>query len=416
MRQSQLFGKTQKTASKDSSSMNHALLVRGGFMHQEMAGVFTYLPLGLRVLRKIERIVREEMNTLGAQEILMPVLHPKAPWVKTGRWDSVDVLFKVSSSTGGEYALGATHEEIVTPLVKLFVQSYHDLPVALYQIQTKFRDELRPKSGILRGREFGMKDLYSFHASVNDFEQFYAKVCLAYQNIFRRLELPVHVIEASGGAFTKKLSHEFSVLTPSGEDTIVYCKQCSFARNIEVAKERKGSVCPSCGTKLFEDKAIEAANIFDLGTRFSDPFDLTYTDNEGKRHPIVMGCYGLGTSRILGTIVEVRHDERGIQWPKSVAPFDVHLIELGINEETHKRAAHVYHQLKHIGLEVLWDDRNARGGEKLHDSDLIGIPIRVIISDKNEDQLEWKERASEETLLLTEVEAMARVQETISHL
>lgn len=411
MRQSRLFGKTLKSTSKESVSKNHELLVRGGFVRQEMAGVYTYLPLGLRVLKKIEDIVRQEMNAIGGQEILMPVLHPKKRWEQSGRWDSVDVLYKLQGKNGGEFAVGPTHEEIVTPLAAQYVASYKDLPFALYQIQTKFRDEARAKSGVLRGREFGMKDLYSFHATQKDLERFYEKAIEAYKNIFKRLELPVKIIEASGGDFTKKFSHEFSVLTPSGEDIIIHCEQCGFAQNAEVTKHKEGGPCPECKRELKQDKAIEAGNIFDLGSRFSENFDLMYTDKDGKEKPVMMGCYGFGTTRIVGTIVEARHDDAGIMWPMSVAPFVAHVLQLGDDPDVAKRAKHLVSLLEKRGYDVLYDDRDASVGEKFHDSDLIGIPVRLAVGSKNPDQIEWKSREDETMLLMGEEEVLAKMEE-----
>ena len=290
MKYSKLFGKTLKTAPHDAESTNAELLARAGFVHQEMAGVYSWLPLGLRVLRKIENIIREELEAIGAQELLMPALEPKENWEKTGRWNSMDVLMKIKSQTGKEYALGPTHEEIITPLAAAFIQSYKDLPIALYQIQTKFRDELRAKSGVLRGREFGMKDLYSFHRSAEELAAYYPTVIRAYNEIFTRLGLNARITEASGGAFSKKLSHEFHVLTEAGEDRLILCPNCDFAQNLEIAAVKAGGKCPKCGGELFEAKGIEAGNIFDLGTKFTDVFEVDFTAEDGSRKRVHMGC------------------------------------------------------------------------------------------------------------------------------
>lgn len=409
MLQSRLFGKTSKSLPKDSSSTNHALLVRAGFVHQEMAGVYSYLPLGLRVLKNIERIVREEMDRVGAQEVLMPVLHPKSLWQITGRWDAFDVLYKLHSRHGSEFAVGPTHEEVITPLVQQYVSSYKDLPLALYQIQTKFRDEARAKSGLLRGREFGMKDMYSFHASQEDLQRFYALIMEAYKRIFERLSLPFKIIEASGGDFTKKFSHEFSVLTSSGEDVIIFCEQCDFAQNREVATIQAGSPCPKCGHEVRKSKAIESANIFDLGTRFSEAFGLTYADQAGAQKPVLMGCYGFGTTRMVGTIVEHSHDDRGMIWPPSVAPFQVHLLALSRLEDVRKLVKQMAHELKKRGVSVLVDDRDVRPGEKFNDSDLIGIPVRLAVGEKSLPQIEWKERTSDTVLLMDHEEVLNKI-------
>lgn len=408
MRYSQLFVKTTKLPPHDAETANARFLVQGGFVHQEMAGVYSWLPLGLNVLHNVERIIREEMNAIGAHEILMSALQPKEPWLTTHRWDTVDVLFKIQSQTGKEYALGPTHEEIVTPLVGSFVNSYKDLPVAVYQIQTKFRDELRAKSGVLRGREFGMKDLYSFHATQEDLDAFYQKALDAYLRVFTRCGLNAKVVEASGGSFTKKFSHEFQIVTPAGEDQLLACPSCSFAQNSEITKLLAADACPQCGAALAIVKGIEVGNIFDLGKKFADAFTVEFTDEDGERHTVFMGCYGIGTTRLVGAIVEASHDERGIIWPPSVAPMHVHLISLNAKHpDTQARiletSEEVYAALTKEGMDVLWDDRDASPGEKLADADLLGMPLRLLISEKTlkEDAVEWKLRASQETQLVS---------------
>lgn len=399
MRFSELFPKPRKTAPADVESVNARLLIQGGFVDQVTAGVYTWMPLGLRVLRKVQQIVREEMNAVGGQEIVMPVLHPKQNWETTGRWGKMTDLFKTKSATGKEYALGPTHEEIITPLVKSFVQSYKDLPLALYQIQTKLRDELRPKSGVLRGREFEMKDLYSFHRDRDELTVFYEKVIGAYRRIFERIGVAVRMTQASGGAFTEKYSHEFHVLTPAGEDVLLICASCPFAQNKEISKLSVGSKCPDCGGRIEETKGIEVGNIFDLGTRFAEAFDLAYTDEHGKRLPVVMGCYGLGTTRTVGAVVEASHDDKGIIWPKAVAPFDAHLVVL----KSDAQSDHLIRDLEKAGLSVLVDDRpDATAGSKFADADLIGIPTRLVISEKTlaKDSVEYKERAASAATLI----------------
>ncbi|MBI4139280.1 hypothetical protein HY479_03995 [Candidatus Uhrbacteria bacterium] len=404
---SRLFTKTSKEPPHDADSANARLLVQGGFVHQEMAGVYSWLPLGLKVLRKVEAIIRDEMDALGAQEILMSALQPKEPWVTTGRWDTVDVLFKLKSQTKKEYALGPTHEEIVTPLIQQFVTSYKDLPVAVYQIQSKFRDELRAKSGILRGREFGMKDLYSFHLTQDDLEVFYAKAIEAYLRIFKRCGLDAKVTEASGGEFTKKFSHEFHLETPAGEDVILACPSCPFAQNMEIATKEKGNDCPQCGATLGLTKGIELGNIFDLGHTFAEAFKFEVTTEGGKKQMVYMGCYGIGTTRLVGSIVEASHDERGIVWPKSVAPMPVHLVSLSskdnaVQEKILETAGGIADDLEHEGVRVLWDDRDASAGEKLADADLLGLPLRILVSEKTlkEDAVEWKLRGEKEARLV----------------
>ncbi|MBI4225704.1 hypothetical protein HY612_01185, partial [Candidatus Roizmanbacteria bacterium] len=335
---SKLFGKPIRDVSKQFESKNHELLTKAGFIDQIASGIFDLLPLGKKTLSKIENIVREEMNAIGAQEILMPSLHPKSLWEKTGRWNSVDVLFKTHSHYGEDYAIAPTHEETVTPLAKKFIKSYRDLPLYLYHITPKFRDEPRPKSGILRGREFGMKDLYSFHTSKEDLEKFYKIVIAAYLMIFKRCGFnDVKITEASGGSFTKKHSHEFNVITPAGEVDLIYCDTCDFAQNEEVARIARltsNNLCPKCNNKsLKAARAVEIGNIFDLGTRFCEQFNLQFADKYGNAHFPTMGCYGIGTTRVLGATVEISSDDRGIIWPESVAPYKYHLIGLDLKDE-----------------------------------------------------------------------------------
>ncbi|MBI2099264.1 hypothetical protein HYT45_02500 [Candidatus Uhrbacteria bacterium] len=400
-----LFGKTRKTAPADAESANAKLLIRGGFTDQLMAGVYSWLPLGLRVLRKVENIIREEMDNLGAQEVLLPALHPKENWEQTSRWDSMDVLFKVKSQTKKEYALGPTHEEVITPLVKKFAQSYKDLPIKLYQIQTKFRDELRAKSGVLRGREFGMKDLYSFHRNEDDLKAFYPEVVKSYLEIFDRCGLKAYLTTASGGSFTSGYSDEFQVISPAGEDVIVICKNCEkqgkkIAYNAEVFKTLK--VCGVCGTGFenvqAKEKSIEAGNTFKLGVKFSDAFDLQYVDEAGKKQKAVMGAFGIGTTRLVGAIVEANHDDKGIIWPAAVAPFDAHLVLLAGKTggaKVREAADDLYGELRRAGADVLYDDReDSSAGEKFSDADLVGIPIRIVVSEKTlaKDSAEIKER------------------------
>lgn len=407
MRQSVLFPKTLKESPKDEISANARLLIRGGFVDKLMAGVYTYLPLGLRVLKKIEGIIRDEMVKAGGQEILMPALQPKENWEKTGRWETLDSLFRfVSYYSKTELALGPTHEEIITPLVGKFSLSYKNLPLYLFQIQTKFRDEKRVKSGVLRGREFGMKDLYSFHADEKDMENYYEKMKGHYKNVFERCGIgeQTYITFASGGSFSK-YSHEFQTITESGEDKIFLCDKCEVAVNSEIIKEQK--VCPQCKDKdLKEKKAIEVGNIFPLKTKFSEAFGLKYKDKDGGEKDVIMGCYGIGPSRILGTIVEVYNDEKGIIWPEAIAPFTVHLISLG-DPISKSEADGLYSELQKAGVEVLYDDReDTSAGEKFADADLIGIPYRVVVSEKTLEQgkVELKKRSEEEPKLISKEE------------
>ncbi|MDD4900923.1 MAG: His/Gly/Thr/Pro-type tRNA ligase C-terminal domain-containing protein [Patescibacteria group bacterium] len=380
MKQSQLFTKTERFAPKDEETKNAQLLTRAGFAEKLMAGVYNYLPLGLITLRKIERIVREEMNRIGGQEILMPMLHPKENWQTTGGWDKIDVLFKIKSRTEKDYALGQSEEEVVTPLVMRRLQTYKDLPLYVYQIHWKFRDELRAKSGLLRGREFFMKDMYSFHVDQADFDKFYEIAKQAYLKIFTRLGLTAKATEASGGSFSQKISYEFMVLTDAGEDDILYCDQCVFCVNQEIAKQKEGEPCPQCKKgKLRRAKAAEVGNVFDLGQKYGKDFDLGFKDKDGVKQYPVMGCYGIGISRLLGVIVEKCHDDKGIIWPEAVAPFKVHLLSL----DQDKAAEKIYHDLLKNNIEVLYDDRRASPGEKFADADLIGLPYRLVVSAKS---------------------------------
>ncbi len=407
MKQSLLFSRTRKEEIKEES-LNARLLIRAGFVDKEMAGVYSYLPLGLKVLKKVENVVRKEMNeTMGASEIFMPALHSIEKYKKTGR-ENIDVLFYTKLSAGGNLVLGQSHEEVVVPLVSKFVSSYRDLPLGVYQIQTKFRNELRAKSGILRGREFLMKDLYSFHADEEDFEKYYERAKIAYMNIFRKVGLGenTYLTFASGGTFSK-YSHEFQTTTPAGEDTIYLCKECRVAINEEIISE--GKKCPVCSSETLEEiKSIEVGNIFPLKNRFSDAFGVKYKDKEGKDCPITMGCYGIGISRVMGAVVEVLSDEKGMIWPKEIAPFDIHLISLGEDESAEK----VYSFLKKEGVDVLYDDRDKSAGEKLADADLIGIPLRVVVSKKTvqEERVEVKRRKEEEGKLVKIEELKSYVQ------
>jgi prolyl-tRNA synthetase len=402
MKQSFLFTKTQKNIAAEEKSINAQLLLRGAYIDKLMAGVYTLLPLGLRVMKKIENIIREEMDALGGQEIVMPALQPKENWELTGRWNTMDDLYKLTDSQGHEYALGSTHEEIIVPLVKKFVNSYKDLPVYVYQFQNKFRMELRSKSGILRGREFVMKDLYSFHLDEKDLDSYYEKSKQAYLNIFKRCGLgdKTYLTYASGGSFSK-YSHEFQTITPAGEDTIYICQKCKLAINKEIKEET--AKCPECGSSDFtEAKAIEVGNIFKLNTKYSAPFDLKVKDQDGREREVLMGCYGLGLGRLMGTIVEIHHDDKGIIWPISVAPFQIHLLSLGEDKELAKQAEKLYTTLTKAGFEVLFDDREASAGIKLKDSDLLGLPVRLVLSPKTlvKDCVEVKARNSDKVELV----------------
>ncbi len=409
MLQSKLFSKTNKNKSADVESVSHDLLTRGGFVDQLMAGVYSFLPLGFRVLKNIENIVRKNMEEAGGQEILMPVLQPKENWLKTGRWETMDVLFRIKGSGDKEYALGPTHEEVVSPLAKKVIFSYKDLPLSVFQIQTKFRDELRAKSGILRTREFLMKDMYSFHTTQEDQEKYYQKIIKVYFNIFKELGIKnkTYLTLSNGGTFSK-YSHEFQMVTDAGEDIIYICNKCKTAINKEIKAETP--VCPNCSSDSFEEKkAVEVGNIFHLGTKFSLPFDLKFKDKDGLEKPVIMGCYGLGISRALGAVVEVNNDERGIVWPREIAPFVVHLISIG-EGKAKATAEKLYQELQKENIQVLYDDRQDKSaGEKFAEADLIGIPYRVVVSEKTlaKNSVELKER-SKGTVKLVKIKQLAK--------
>ncbi len=408
MKQSQLFTKTIKELPKDEPSFNAQALIRAGFVDKLAAGVYSFLPLGWRVINKIQNIIREEMTAIDGQEINMPSLAPKENWQATGRFETLDVLFKLAGSDEKEYVLNPTHEEVVTPLAKKFIYSYRELPMAVFQIQNKFRNEKRAKSGLLRGREFLMKDLYSFHTTQEDLDAYYERAIVAYNNIFRRFGLgdKTYLTFASGGSFSK-YSHEFQTLTEAGEDIIYTCAACQMAVNKEIIADQDS--CPKCGNKnLQESKAVEAGNIFKLGTKYSEPFDLKYQDSDGEKKTVIMGCYGLGISRALGTIVEVCHDEKGIIWPEEVAPFKIHLLSLNENEE----AVKVYESLQQAGVEVLYDDRDLSAGEKFADADLIGCPYRIVISKKSltAGGAEVKKRSEDQANIISLTELVKYVQ------
>ena len=403
MRYSQLFGKTSKTVASDADSINAKLLTQGGFIQKEISGVYNYLPLGLRVLIKIQNIVREEMDKIGCQEILMPAMTQNESWITTGR-NNMDVLFHFKGQGDTDLVLNPTHEEVVTPLAQKYLFSYRDLPVAVYQIQNKFRNEARAKSGLLRGREFNMKDLYSFHVDEEDLNRYYEIVKKAYFEIYKRLELDdITVLTfASGGAFSQ-FSHELHTINEHGEDTIYLCEKCKVAINKEIIDTQKN--CPECGgDKLKTVKATEVGNIFKLRTKFSKAFDFYYSDKDGQEKIVEMGCYGFGPSRVMGTVVEVFNDNKGIIWPKSIAPYQVHLVGLDLFDENIKtQAEKLYQNLLDKKIEVLFDDRiDITAGAKFADADLIGNPIRLVISKRSIENggIEFKKRNEEKSEII----------------
>ncbi len=413
MLQSKLFPKTKKEAPKGAESVNHKLLVRAGYIDQLMAGSWTLLPLGWRVVTKINQIIREEMNATGAQEILMPLMHPKEVWQETGRWDSAkEIMYQLKDSRKKDLGLGFTHEEIVLDLIRKHIRSYQDLPLALYHFSTKFRNEARARSGILRGREFMMKDLYSMHATEEDFWKYYEKVKKAYSRVFQRLGFNFKIVEAAGGVFTDNNTHEFQVISEGGEDTIYICDNCDWAQNKEIFEGKVDDKCSKCGIgKIKEEKSIEVGNIFPFGTYYSERMKVYFTDEKGGLKPMWFGSYGIGSTRAMGAWVEVSYDDKGIIWSKAISPYEAHLLELN-NEKTVKRknfTEGVYKKLENVGIEILWDDRDVSAGEKFADADLIGIPIRLVISDKTSDRLEWKLRKENKSEVISVEEAINRL-------
>lgn len=415
MRQSQLFTKTRRETPKDEVAKNAQLLIRGGFIHKEMAGVYTFLPLGLRVLEKVNAIIRDEMNKIGGQEILMTTLQNRELWEKTNRWsdDVVDVWFKTNLQGGGEVGLGWTHEEPLTNIMLSHINSYADLPKLTYQIQWKFRNEARAKSGIMRGREFLMKDLYTFARTNEEHAKLYESVATAYANVFTRLGIGDRTYRtfASGGAFSK-YSHEYQCLLPVGEDTVYVHRDRGIAINKEVMIPEVLADLGVTEAELSPENAVEVGNIFSLGTRFSDALGLTFKDESGNSKPVIMGCYGIGPSRLVGVLAEVFADDRGLVWPEAVSPFAVHLIALsGGNADVAEEADRMYEILREHGIDVLYDDRDLRAGEKFADADLIGIPTRMIVSERtvSEGGVEFVSRAGGDTALVPESGILERL-------
>jgi len=399
VRYSQLFPKSLREAPKEAVAVNHKLLVRGGFMDQLMAGSWTLLPLGWRVVTKITQIIREEMNAIGGQEMLMPLMHPKEIWNETGRWEeAATVMYQLKDSRDKEFALSFTHEEIVMDLLRKHISSYKDLPVAVYHFSTKFRNEARPTGGILRGREFLMKDLYSAHASAQDLAQFYEQVSEAYLKIFKRIGFDVYVTEAAGGVFTKGRTREFQVLAEAGEDTIFIKPGTHEACNREVFEGKEA--------EYEKKRAIEVGNIFPFGDKkYAEKMGGFFTDKDGQKKLVHFASYGIGVTRVMGAVVEVFHDDKGIVWPESVAPFRVHLVNL----QNYELGFKIYEDLKKEGIEVLWDDTDRGAGEKLTDADLIGIPVRLVVSGRTGEKIEWKGRSDGKTELVELEEVVKRI-------
>lgn len=411
MRRTQLFTKTRKNFPADEASKNAQLLIQAGYIHKEMAGVYAYLPLGLSVLENIKQIVREEMNAVLGQELIMTNLQPKENWEITSRWNDevVDIWFKTKLKDATDVGLAWSHEEPIMGMMKHFVNSYRDLPVSVYQFQTKLRNELRAKSGIMRGREFVMKDMYSLHSSSSDLEDYYQKVINAYKNVFNRLGIgnDTFVTFASGGAFTK-FSHEFQTLCDTGEDTLYVNREKDIAINEEVLDE----AIKEMGIKiedLKKEKSSEVGNIFNFGTEKSEQMGIAFTDVDGSQKPIYLASYGIGITRLMGVIAEKFSDKSGLVWPEQIAPFKAYLVNVG--NETTVESEKIYKKLKGHGVKILWDDRDERPGSKFADADLLGIPYRIVISEKTIEKngIEFKKRNENSAKIISEEELIKQL-------
>lgn len=405
MRITNLFTRTSKTVSTDETSRNAQLLIRAGYIHKEMAGVYAYEPLGLMVIENIKRIVREEMNSVGGQEVVMTVLQPKELWEKTNRWDdhTVDNWFKTKLANGTELGVGLTHEEPIVAMAGKYVKSYKDLPFSIYQIQSKFRNEKRAKSGLLRGREFLMKDMYSFARTREEHMKIYEDIATAYFRVYERLGLGEITFrtKADGGIFTKEFSDEFQTVSEVGEDTIYLDRKKRLAVNKEVYTPENLAKFDLKTEDLEEVHAVEVGNIFHLESKYPDALGVHYTDENGEQQSIINGCYGIGISRLMGVIAEVFADDKGLIWPVSIAPYRVYLV--GIGDRGSAKADEIYSQLTEQGIGVLYDDRDVRPGQKFTDSELLGIPYRITVSDKlvDDGKCELTERKSLATERLT---------------
>lgn len=412
MKVSQLFTKTSKNVPGDETAKNAQLLIQAGYVYKVMAGVYAYTPLGLRVLENIKRVVREEMNAIAGQEIIMSSLQRKEIWETTGRWDDevVDVWFKTKLKDDSELGLAWSHEEAIMEMMQQFVKSYKDLPASVYQFQTKLRNELRAKSGIMRGREFVMKDMYSLHATAEDLDTYYNGVIEAYNRIYDRLGIgsDTYVTFASGGAFTK-FSHEFQTICDAGEDILYVHREKKIAVNEEVLDDAIKELGIE-KSELEKVKSAEVGNIFNFGTEKAETMGIRFTDSDGSQKPIYLASYGIGITRVMGVIVEKMSDEKGIVWPESVAPFTVYLVRIG-GEQAVAQADELYQELTSKGIEVLYDDRDERPGAKFADSELMGIPHRVTVSDRliEAEQYEYTPRATGETVQLTRSELVAKL-------
>jgi len=416
MKQSKLFIPTLKEVPREAEIDSHRYLLRAGFIRQVAAGIYSYLPLAKRVLNKVENIVREELEAIGSNELFLPVLHPKELWDQTGRWDVYgSELMRMEDRHGRQFAMGPTHEEVITQIVGDYVDSYKKLPINVFQIQTKFRDEARPRFGLMRGREFTMKDAYTFHANEECLDEAYQNFVQAYTNIFTRCGLTFRMVEADSGQIGGTGSAEFMALADIGEDTIVYSTESSFASNIEVHELEVGAPSPDGKGTIEHAKGIEVGHVFKLGTKYSEAMDGTFLNANGKPQPMEMGCYGIGVSRVMMAAVEQNNDADGIVWPKSLAPFDVHLIPIDVKNETQEKVAtDLYEQLQAIGFDVLMDDRDERPGVKFSEADLIGLPVRITVGRlAAEGVVEVKVRATGEVMEVNLADLEDKIRELV---
>lgn len=415
MRASQLFAKTTKNLKVDETSRNARLLIKAGFIDKQMAGVYCFLPMGKMVLDNIIRIIREEMDAAGGNEISMTALQPKDLWQASGRWDDkvLDVWFKTKLASGSEVGLATTHEEPLTNMMRRFIDSYKDLPAYPYQFQIKFRNELRAKSGLLRGREFWMKDLYSFSRSLPEHQVFYDRMITAYNRVFERLGIAelTYKTFASGGSFSK-YSDEFQTVCPAGEDVIYIDKTKKIAINQEVMSDEILSELGLKKSDLEKTRGVEVGNIFNLGTKYSQPLGLLFSDEQGQKQPVIMGSYGLGPSRIMGLLAELFSDDKGLVWPPAVTPYKVYLAQLGTSGQTESASRQLYDDLNRAGISVFWDDRDERPGVKFADADLIGLPVRIVVSPKTltSGKFEVKQR----TQTRVEMQTLAAILKTMA--
>ena len=412
MKQSLLFVPTLKDAPKDAEVRSHKLMSRSGLIKQVASGIYSYLPLGYKVIKKIENIVREELDNIGCSELLLPALQPRDLWEESGRWDKYgDELMRLKDRKDRDFCLGPTHEEIITQVVRDYLNSYKKLPLALYQIQTKFRDEMRPRFGLMRGREFIMKDAYTFTETDEQLDEWYQEFTKAYKRIFERCGLDTKIVSSDTGQIGGDEADEFMVMSEVGEDTITYCDTCDFGANQEFSGLQAGDKCPKCDGTIEIAKGIEVGNIFKLGTKYSESMNAKIINKEGKQVPVIMGCYGIGISRTLMASVEQHSNENGIVWPTEIAPFKVHLIPVNMkNEEQVTVANKLYSELKAKGIEVLLDDRNERAGSKFKDADLIGIPYRIVIGkDIIDGKVEFRDRSKDSKELVDLLDVLSLI-------